>query len=50
MAPKGLALGLAGQELEEFVEEAHQLVRNYFVLEDPNASRSSGPSCGCRWT
>ena len=40
--PEGTPLGLAGQELEEFVDEAHQLVRNYFVLEDPNDSRVIG--------
>ena len=39
---EGAPLGLAGQELEEFTDEAHQLVRNYFVLEDPNHARVIG--------
>jgi putative RecB family exonuclease len=33
---------LAGQELCAFAEDAHELVRNYFVLEDPNAVRVIG--------
>jgi putative RecB family exonuclease len=33
---EGLALGLGGSDLDEFVSDAQQLVRNYFVLEDPN--------------
>ena len=32
---EGTALGLAGTELEELKEQAHELLRNYFVLEDP---------------
>jgi putative RecB family exonuclease len=40
--PEGALLGLAGQELEDFVDEAHELVRNYFVLEDPNDARVIG--------
>lgn len=34
---EGAALGLAGPELDDFVEEARELLRNYFVLEDPNS-------------
>lgn len=33
---EGTALGLAGEELEEFRADAEELVRNYFVLEDPD--------------
>jgi putative RecB family exonuclease len=40
--PEGALLGLTGQELEEFVGDARQLVRNYFVLEDPNQARVIG--------
>ncbi|HXW79354.1 MAG TPA: PD-(D/E)XK nuclease family protein [Acidimicrobiales bacterium] len=40
--PEGATLGLAGPELEEFKEDARQLVRNYFVLEDPNYARVIG--------
>jgi putative RecB family exonuclease len=40
--PEGVLLGLAGPELEDFVDEAHQLVRNYFVLEDPDQARVIG--------
>jgi putative RecB family exonuclease len=40
--PEGSLLGLAGAALEEFVEEAHQLVGNYFVLEDPNSANVIG--------
>lgn len=39
---EGSALGLAGPALEEFVEDTRQLVRNYFVLEDPNSVRVIG--------
>lgn len=39
---EGTALGLAGPELDELVEEAHDLLRNYFVLEDPNSVRVIG--------
>ena len=39
---EGAALGLAGPELDELVEEAHELLRNYFVLEDPNSVRVIG--------
>jgi putative RecB family exonuclease len=42
VGPEGTALGLTGQELESFAEEAHELVRNYFVLEDPNSVRVIG--------
>lgn len=33
--PEYAPLGLAGPEREEFVADAEQLVRNYFLLEDP---------------
>lgn len=36
VGPEGATIGLADEELEEFVEDARELVRNYFVLEDPN--------------
>jgi putative RecB family exonuclease len=39
---EGAALGLAGPELDNFVEEAHELLRNYFELEDPNSVRVIG--------
>jgi putative RecB family exonuclease len=39
---EGTALGLGGAELDEFVEDARQLVGNYFVLEDPNTVRVIG--------
>ncbi|HTW10478.1 MAG TPA: PD-(D/E)XK nuclease family protein, partial [Acidimicrobiales bacterium] len=39
---EGAALALAGEELDDFVEDARQLVRNYFVLEDPNTVRVIG--------
>jgi putative RecB family exonuclease len=39
---EGTALGLGGEVLDEFVEDARQLVRNYFVLEDPNTVRVIG--------
>lgn len=39
---EGVALSLGGAELEDFVEDARQLVRNYFVLEDPNDVRVIG--------
>jgi putative RecB family exonuclease len=39
---EGAALALAGPELDDFVEEAHELLRNYFVLEDPNSVRVIG--------
>jgi putative RecB family exonuclease len=39
---EGAALGLGGAQLDEFVEDARQLVRNYFVLEDPNTVRVIG--------
>jgi putative RecB family exonuclease len=39
---EGTALGLAGTELEELKEQAHELLRNYFVLEDPNSVRVIG--------
>jgi putative RecB family exonuclease len=39
---EGASLGLAGQELDDFVEDARQLVRNYFVLEDPDDVRVIG--------
>lgn len=37
VGPEGATLALADQELERFVEDAHELVRNCFVLEDPNS-------------
>jgi putative RecB family exonuclease len=40
--PEGTALGLAGEQYEEFVEDARRLVANYFVLEDPNRVRVIG--------
>ena len=39
---EGTALGLAGEQFEEFVEDARGLVGNYFVLEDPNRVRVIG--------
>jgi putative RecB family exonuclease len=39
---EGAALSLAGPELDDFVEETHELLRNYFVLEDPNSVRVIG--------
>jgi putative RecB family exonuclease len=39
---EGAALALEGPALEELVEDAHELVRNYFVLEDPNSVRVIG--------
>ncbi len=39
---EGAALALEGQALAELVEDAHELVRNYFVLEDPNSVRVIG--------
>jgi putative RecB family exonuclease len=39
---EGAALALEGQELEELVEDTHELLRNYFVLEDPNSVRVIG--------
>ena len=39
---EGLALGLAGTQLDDLVEEARELLRNYFVLEDPNSVRVIG--------
>jgi putative RecB family exonuclease len=39
---EGTALALAGPELDDFVEEARELLRNYFVLEDPNSVRVIG--------
>lgn len=39
---EGTALGLGGTQLDEFVEDARQLVRNYFVLEDPDTVRVIG--------
>jgi putative RecB family exonuclease len=39
---EGTALGLTGEPLEEFVEDARRLVANYFVLEDPNRVRVIG--------
>jgi putative RecB family exonuclease len=39
---EGTALGLADQQLDDFTEDARELVRNYFVLEDPNRVRVIG--------
>lgn len=39
---EGVALGLEGDEREEFIEDARQLVRNYFVLEDPDSVQVIG--------
>jgi putative RecB family exonuclease len=39
---EGAALGLTGPELEAFVDDSHELLRNYFVLEDPNSVRVIG--------
>jgi len=39
---EGVALALAGAELDDFVEDARHLVGNYFVLEDPNKVRVIG--------
>jgi putative RecB family exonuclease len=39
---EGTALAPSGPELEELVAEAHELVRNYFVLEDPDSVRVIG--------
>ena len=39
---EGRALALSGGALDTFVEETHELVRNYFVLEDPNSVRVIG--------
>lgn len=38
----GLALALGGTQIEELVEDTRTLVRNYFVLEDPDAVRVIG--------
>ena len=40
--PEGSALGLEGDEREGFIEDARELVRNYFVLEDPDSVRVIG--------
>ena len=40
--PEGIALGLEGDQREEFIEDSRQLVRNYFVLEDPDSVRVIG--------
>jgi putative RecB family exonuclease len=40
--PEGIALGLEAGEREEFLEDSRQLVRNYFVLEDPDSVRVIG--------
>jgi len=40
--PEGSSLALAGADLEQFATDARQLVRNYFVLEDPNRVRVMG--------
>jgi putative RecB family exonuclease len=42
VSEEGTALGLAGTELVDLKEEAHELLRNYFVLEDPNSVRVIG--------
>jgi putative RecB family exonuclease len=39
---EGAALGLAGPQLAVLVDDAHELLRNYFVLEDPNSVRVIG--------
>ena len=39
---EGSSLALAGTDLEQFATDARQLVRNYFVLEDPNRVRVMG--------
>jgi putative RecB family exonuclease len=39
---EGTTLGLAGEALDEFVEDARGLVRNYFELEDPSQVRMIG--------
>jgi len=35
-SPEGVALALAGPELDDLLAQSEELVRNYFVLEDPN--------------
>lgn len=40
--PEYAALGLAGDERREFVQDAETLVRNYFLLEDPASVRVIG--------
>ncbi|HMK97110.1 MAG TPA: PD-(D/E)XK nuclease family protein [Acidimicrobiales bacterium] len=42
VSEEGQALGLAGTDLEELIEDARLLVANYFVLEDPNEVRVIG--------
>ncbi|HTV10843.1 MAG TPA: PD-(D/E)XK nuclease family protein [Acidimicrobiales bacterium] len=42
VSDEGGALGLAGEGLAEFTEDARQLVGNEFVLEDPNEIRVIG--------
>ncbi|MGH9106443.1 MAG: RecB family exonuclease [Acidimicrobiales bacterium] len=39
---EGLALGLEGPSLRDLVEDARELVANYFALEDPNSVRVIG--------
>jgi putative RecB family exonuclease len=39
---EGTALGLDDQQVAELADDARQLVRNYFVLEDPNDVRDIG--------
>lgn len=39
---EGAELGLEGPALEELTEETHELLRNYFVLEDPDSVRPIG--------
>jgi putative RecB family exonuclease len=40
--PEGQALGLAGQQLDDFASDARSLVHNYFQLEDPNTVQVLG--------
>jgi putative RecB family exonuclease len=40
--PEAVALGLSGERLLEFIDDARWLVRNYFELEDPNSIRVIG--------
>lgn len=44
--PELLALGLGDEEAARFLDDAEQLVRNYFELEDPNQVRAVGAELG----
>jgi putative RecB family exonuclease len=44
--PEFIELGLGAHEAEAFLADARTLVRNYFLLEDPNATRTIGVELG----